>query len=303
MREFIISKKIENKNIYLAIQKEFPHVSPSALNKAFRLKDIKVNDQRVNKDYVVKLNDIVKVYIADNILFGIPKDIYYAYEDENILVAYKPKGIVSNHEKGPKSSSMLYFDEMVTKDKGIPCVICHRLDTNTEGLVIFAKNADAHKEILNAFSNNGINKEYITLVHGRLPKNKDFLSHYIVKNECTGFSRIYENKVNGSKTCITEYSVLEYLKAKNCSVVSIKLHTGRTHQIRAHMKHIGCHVIGDSKYSTNEINNKFGIHTQVLYAVKYTFNFDKNSTLNYLNNIVIDITPTVLDKIYTIINK
>lgn len=300
MKEFIISKKQENKDIYSVIKKQFPHLSISSLNKAFRLKDVKVNDVRINKDYIVNQNDVVKIYITDNILFGMSKNIYYAYEDNNILVAYKPKGVVSNYEgvnNERKNVSIPYFDELVKKDKSTNVIICHRLDTNTEGLVIFTKNDNAHKELIKAFKGGLISKEYIAVTYGKLPAQTDILSHYIIKDEKTGYSRIVDKCINNAKSCITEYSVIKYIKTLNCSIVSVKLHTGRTHQIRAHMKYIGNPIIGDSKYSTNEINNKFKLNSQMLFAVKYTFNFTEDSSLKYLNDIVIDIKSQTIDKI------
>lgn len=299
MKEFIVSKKQENKDVYSVIKKLFPHLPSASLNKVFRLKDVKVNDKRVIKDYILKYNDVVKIYLNDNILFGLPESIQYAYEDDNILVAYKPKGVVSNFENGEKEKNNLvpYFDEIVKQDKGTNVIILHRLDTNTEGLVLFAKNETAYNELLNAFKQNYISKEYIALVYGKLPKSTDTLSHYILKDKKTGYSKIVDQFTKGAKSCITEYMVIKYIKDLNCSIVSVKLHTGRTHQIRAHMKYLGCPIIGDSKYSTNEINNKFNFRSQALFAVKYTFSFHEDSILNYLNDVVIDYTHDVTDNI------
>ena len=305
MKEFKINEKYTNKDIYYVLRKHFPHMSLSSLNKAFRIKDVKVNDIRVSKDFVVKQNDVVKIYLADSVLFGLSKNIYYAYEDDNILVAYKPKGVQSNFEGDIKSKDNLavYFDELVKQDKKHDLIICHRLDTNTEGLVIFAKNKYAHKQLLEAFKDNQIHKEYIALVYGKLPKIQDILSNYILKDEKTGFSKIVDKNLLNAKSCITEYNVIKYFEDKNCSVINVKIHTGRTHQIRAHMKYLGCPVIGDSKYSTNGINNKFKVTSQMLFAAKYTFSFDNNSNLKYLNDVVIDITNKTLENIQNVINK
>jgi len=305
MKEFIITKKEKNKDIYSVIKKLFPHLAISSLNKAFRLKDIKVNNVRVNKEHIVHINDVVNIYITDNILYGLLDKIYYAYEDDNILVAYKPKGVVSNYEGNINNKNTLvpYFDELVKAEKGNNLTVCHRLDTNTEGLVIFAKNETSLSQILEGFKNNAIKKEYIALVYGKLPKSHDILSHYIIKDTKTNYSKIVTNKCNTAKPCITEYNVLKYMKNLNLSVLNITLHTGRTHQIRAHMKYLGCPVIGDSKYSTNEINNRFKLNSQMLFASKYSFNFNEDSSLHYLNNLTIDITPKVLDIVQITINN
>ena len=298
MRSFKIKEKYVNKAISYVLKKEFPHLSNSSLNKVFRLKDVKVNGIRVPKEHIVSLNDEVQIYLADNILFGIKDKIYYAYEDDNILVAYKPKGIVSTLGNDKRNSTLIYFDELVQNEKG-NVIICHRLDTNTEGLVIFAKNASTHTALLEGFKNNNIHKQYLTLVYGKPNKEKNILSNYIVNDN--GYSKIVDRKLANAKECITEYSTLQYLKEYNVAILEVTLHTGRTHQIRAHMKYMGCPLIGDSKYGENEINDKFKLYSQVLYAVKYAFSFEGNSPLFYLNNVTIDIKNNTLEKIYKLL--
>lgn len=293
MKKIIVNKKNNGLKISKIIFKLYPNVSKNTIYKLFRLKDIKINGIRQKEDVIAYENDIIEIYCSDNILLGIPTHIDYYYEDENILIAYKPKGIECHN---PKSKST--FEYAVKTDKNnFDLKVCHRLDTNTEGLVIFSKNEYSHNAMLSGFKNNNIHKNYITFVYGKMPKNHDILQGYITKNKEDGYSKILDKNVPGSSKVITEYSVLEYISKLNVSILDIALHTGKTHQIRAHMKYLNTPVIGDPKYSTNEINKKFGYRSQLLYAYKYTFEFDSNSILNYLNNITVNIDCSkIIDK-------
>ena len=291
MKEFIVKEKYNKNKIENVIKKEFPNLSSNSLNKLFRLKDIKVNEQRVQRDFIVFTGDNIKIFASDDILYGTSFKIDYICEDNNILVAYKPKGIAScNTEKS--------FENMVKKDKGNNITICHRLDTNTEGLLIFSKNTNALDEVLSGFKNSNIHKEYLTLVYGKFKKTKDILKAFILKDSKTSYSKVLDKEIKGSQNIITEYEVVKYFPKSNVSLLNIKLHTGRTHQIRAHMKHIGHNVIGDSKYGINEINRKLKVKSQILVAYKYTFTFDKSSPLSYLNDIVIEVPKEKIDKIF-----
>jgi len=283
MKKIIVDKKNNGLKISKVVYNTFPNMHKNAIYKLFRLKDIKVNGIRQKEDIAVFENDVIEIYCSDSILLGLPTHIDYYYEDNNILIAYKPKGIECHN---PNSNST--FEYAVKQDKKDDNLkVCHRLDTNTEGLVVFAKNDMAHEEILKGFKNNYIHKNYITFVYGKIPKNHDVLEGYIIKNKEDGYSKILGKNVPGSSKVVTEYTVLEHISKLNVSILDITLHTGKTHQIRAHMKYLNTPVIGDPKYSTNEINKKFGYKSQMLYAYKYTFNFNKNSTLSYLNNICI----------------
>jgi len=291
MKKIIVDNINNGLKISKVIYNHFPNMPKNAIYKLFRLKDIKVNGIRQKEDAIAHQNDVIEIYCHDNILLGLPSHIDYYYEDDNIL-AYKPKGIECHN---PNSNST--FEYAVKQDKGNDNIkVCHRLDTNTEGLVIFSKNDISHEELLNGFKNSCINKNYITFVYGKMPKNHDILEGYILKNKQDGYSKVFDKKLPGSSKVITEYLVIEYIKELNVSILDIKLHTGKTHQIRAHMKYLNTPVIGDSKYSTNEINKKFGYKSQMLYAYKYSFEFSNNSSLAYLNDIIIsfDINKVIL---------
>ncbi len=286
MKKIIVKDSQDSQNILKVILKAFPNLKLSSLHKLFRIKNIKVNGKRVKKDYIVNSSDIIEIYANDEVLFSIPKKILYSYEDENILIAYKSKGVesVSYDELG------FSFEQMIQKDKNNYNIkICHRLDTNTEGLMIFSKNDMTNTEILNAFKENRIYKKYLTFVHGAMPKKHDYLKGYILKDSKLAISKIVNEKIPGALSAITEYEVIKYLRDYNISVLDIQLHTGRTHQIRAHMKHIGTPIVGDSKYGNSEFNKNLGFSSQVLFAYKYAFNFNKDSKLEYLNSIYISL--------------
>lgn len=288
MEKIIVNKKNNGLKLSKVIYNSFPNMPKNAIYKLFRLKDIKVNGIRQKEDIIVKQNDTIEIYCNDNILLGLPTHIDYYYEDNNIIIAYKPKCIECHN---PNSKATFEFAvKQDKKDNNIK--VCHRLDTNTEGLVIFSKNDISHEEVLNGFKTNSIHKNYLTFVYGKTPKNHDILEGYIIKSKKDGYSKIIDKKITGANKVITEYSVLENISNINVSILDIKLHTGKTHQIRAHMKYLNTPVIGDPKYSTNEINKIFGYKSQLLYAYKYTFDFDKNSILSYLNNICISIDIT-----------
>lgn len=290
----IIVKNI-NKKTYLSnyIFKTFPNLSKGKFFKFLRNKDIKINEKRVNKDIILNDKDEIKLYISDNILFNLPQKLDYIYDDQNIAIIFKPQGILSNDET--KNSDEPTLESLVKKENP-NYIICHRLDRNTAGLVIFAKNDIAYASILSGFKNNSIIKEYIAYVSGSNFKNKEeTLNQYISLNKKDGISKIYEknNEKNSLKSITTSYEVIYTNTKRDYSILKVFIHNGKTHQIRAVLSNISHPIIGDSKYGKNEINKKFNKYRQLLFAVKYKFNFDSSSKLSYLNN-----KDIILDKSY-----
>lgn len=298
MKSFIIKKIEEGKNISSVIQKRYPHLSQNSLLKAFRMKDIKCFKKVIDKNYISKEDDEIFLYIKDEILYGIKSDIRICYEDNNILVVYKPKGVASCDSK----TSIPDFNKMVKTNICKDALICHRLDTNTEGLLIFAKNDIAYEQILEAFKNRNIKKEYVTLVYSKPKKDHDTLEAYIVQDNKSSFAKVFDTKVANSTEISTKYTLLQYIANLNVSILKVEIHTGKTHQIRAHMKHLGIPIIGDSKYTDIKINKKFKLKYQVLYAAAYSFNFDSSSMLRYLNDVHIDISDECICNIKKLLN-
>jgi 23S rRNA pseudouridine955/2504/2580 synthase len=285
----IIVKDITKKT-YLVnyISNNFKSLPYSFLVKSIRNKDIKINGKRVNKDIEIFSGDILEIYIDDKILYNIPNKIQYYYTDDNIIIAYKPKNILSNKIK---NESDITFEDLVKKDLNDNNIeICHRLDMNTDGLMIFSKNNESHNEILNAFKNNMIIKDYIAYVHNsNFEKSSDTLNDYLYKDSKTSKVIISDKQIKYSTKITTKYEVIEVFKDKNYAKLKVTLCTGKTHQIRAHLSYIDHPILGDSKYGINEINRKFKLKYQLLTAYKYSFNFDNNSKLKYLNNIIVEL--------------
>lgn len=298
MREIFVEKCKKEQSLSKYILEIFPNLKYSILQKALRNKDIRVNDKKITKDCFVFYGDKINIYVNDYLLFDYPRNLEYVYKDENILAVYKPQGLLSNLEEynDEESIEKRYSKiggveptlESLVKKEYPNSVICHRLDRNTAGIILFALNDDAYNELLNGFKNKNIKKEYIVYVtNAEFEFKNEVLENYILKDKKTGYSNVYTNCVKNSQKIITEYKLLKSNFEKNYAILNIKIPTGKTHQIRAQMKAINHHIIGDSKYGINEINKKFKVYKQLLFAYKYSFDFEKNSKLYYLNNVII----------------
>jgi len=276
MKSLVVNEKYNEKNLNRFILDNFNNLTINDLYKALRKKDIKVNGTRTNKNITIYTGDIIDVYISDDILYSNKEcNLNIVYEDNMIIVINKPSGI---EVTGDNSLCTILVNEY-----GSNIYPCHRLDRNTSGLVLFAKTEEALSILLEKFKNEEIQKHYICHVYGIPKDKKNILTAYLFKDAKKSMVYISDNPKKGYRKIVTEYKVLEEFKDNTC-ILDINLHTGRTHQIRAHLAHIGYPIIGDGKYGNNEINKKFHFKTQKLCSYKMKFCFKQDSSiLNYLN--------------------
>ena len=277
MKILIVNKKYNNKKLNKFLQDSIPNLSTNLLYKTLRKKDIKVNGKRVNDNITIFENDVIEVYIADNLLDkNIPVNIIF--EDDNILVIDKPAGI---EVTGSQSLTTLIHKQYA--NCGFLPMPCHRLDRNTTGLILFAKNQESLDILLKKFKNHEIEKHYLALVYGMPKEQSQTLTAYLFKDSKKSLAYISDEPKKGYSKIITSYSLIEKYSNGTC-LLDVEIETGKTHQIRAHLAHIGLPIVGDGKYGNYEINKKLGYKTQQLKSYILKFNFTTDSgVLYYLN--------------------
>ncbi len=294
MKKLIVDKKFDNKKLHDFLLYSFPSLSSNAIYKALRKKDIRINGKRVSENKTIFSQDEICIYIPDNILFNTNLDIIF--EDSNIIILNKP----FNLEITGNNSLTSLVQNNYSSEKEFP-LPCHRLDRNTTGLIIFAKNEVALSILLEKFKNKEIEKHYACIVYGIPQKSSATLNDFLFKDSKKGMVYISPNTKPGYLPITTKYHVLKSNYKKNISILDVELVTGRTHQIRAHLAFINHPIIGDGKYGTNEINKKFKVKHQLLCSYKITFRFRGDSgILEYLSGKSFEIP---YDNFYNIIEE
>lgn len=287
MKTIIVDNKNSGKKLNNVIMSEFKSLNINSLYKALRKKDIKINGIRTSENVTVYLNDKIDIYLSDNYFQqnnskSIISSKNILYEDENIIAINKPCEI----EVLGKNS----LSEALCKFLGYTVYPCHRLDRNTCGVILFAKNKISLDILLKKFKDHEIEKHYKAICYGIFKRKKDLLSAYLFKDSKKSLVYISDSPKKGYQKILTEYRVLDENKKENLTTLDVILHTGKTHQIRAHLAHIGHPIIGDGKYGINEINKKFNQKFQLLESTSLIFKFTSNSNiLEYLNNLEIKV--------------
>ena len=278
MEKLEVNEKYNNKKLDKFVLDNLPYLSSSSFYKILRKKDIKINGKRVSQNVELNIGDEVIVYVPNQLKEEFNR-IDIIYEDENILIINKS----ANIEVVGENSLTTKVHNKYNKSEYKP-MPCHRLDRNTTGLVLFAKNEETLHILEEKFKNHEIEKHYKALVYG-IPKNKSAkLEAYLFKDRKKATVYISDLPEKGYQKIITSYEVLKTYQ-NNTSLLDVQIETGRTHQIRAHLAHIGYPIIGDGKYGINKVNKQMGYKYQQLCHYKMLFNFKTDSgKINYLNN-------------------
>ena len=293
-----ITSKDANQRVDKYVKKYLNEAPLSFIYKLFRKKDVKINKHWVKENYILQDGDELAIYIKDEQLeeFNKPKEIKKAklnhpivYEDENILIIDKPRGLLVHGDENEKVVTLsnevinyLYFKgEYDPKEKGFTPAPAHRLDRNTSGLVVFAKNLISLQELELLFKEkDNIDKEYLALIKGKLDRKLEIDSP-LLKDEKTKTVRVSKY----GKSALTYVDKVAYYG--DFTLVNVKILTGRTHQIRVHLASLNYPVVGDSKYGDFKLNKEFkeryGFENQFLHAYKLTFK-KIDGHLSYLSN-------------------
>ena len=300
MREFTIGKNDAGQRLDRFVAKNLPLLPPALLQKYIRLKRIKVNGKGSKRDVRLETGDILQLYINDE-FFDKPNEenlfltvfkpqLNIVYEDENLLLVDKRPGMSVHADETEKVNTLINHIQAYLYQKrewnpkwenAFAPALCNRIDRNTGGIVIAAKNAETLRIINEKIRAHELEKSYLCITVGRPKQPEGKIEGFLLENEAKKEVRFFHKPVPGGKTAVTLYRTLE--SRGGLSLVECRLLTGRTHQIRVSMAEIGCPLLGDGKYGKGDVNRRYHETRQALYSYKLRFDFPTDAgLLNYL---------------------
>jgi 23S rRNA pseudouridine955/2504/2580 synthase len=301
MRELKIGKNEAGQRLDKFITKALD-IPMSLLYKSIRMKKIKVNRKRAENNQILVEGDVVQCFLAEEFFEkkvtkhsfeSITPHLDIIYEDENIMLLNKRPGVSVHEDENGSTNTLITHIQAYLYNKGeydpdneqsFAPALCNRIDRNTGGIVIAAKNAEALRVMNEKIKYREIDKFYLAAVHGIPKPESATIKGYLLKDEKNNQVRVFDkNPPRGAKEIVTKYKVIA--KKADSALIEVELLTGRTHQIRAHMAHIGHPLIGDGKYGVNKNDRAKGYKYQALYSYRLRFSFDKNvkTVLDYLD--------------------
>lgn len=307
MRILTVKKNDAGQRLDKFLSKAVKGLPMSLMYKYIRTKKIKVNRARCEQSYILREGDEVMLFIKDEFFDSPSKDdsalaqitpkLDIVYEDEHIMLLNKRPGVlVHDDAEGGENTLILHIKAYLyskgeydpADEQSFAPALCNRIDRNTGGIVIAAKDAESLRVMNEKIRNDELRKYYLCLVHGKMPRDRDTLRGYLRKDSSNNIVTVRDEHFPGSKEIITKYRVIEEVSPIGGGKVAdtlleVELVTGRTHQIRAHMAHIGHPLVGDGKYGINRADREKGFKYQALYAYRLKFDFsDEKNILSYL---------------------
>ena len=301
MTELTVTKNDAGQRADRFLSKAFPNLTPPLVCKLMRKKRIKLNGAKTEPNVKLCEGDVFRFYLSDELLSketrendfrSVPSDITVVYEDENILLVDKPVGMVVHEDNDNTADTLInrilcylwkkgeYDPE---KENSFVPALCNRIDRNTCGIVIAAKNAESLRVLNQKIRDRELVKLYLCVVSGVPEKREGTLTAYLKKLSEENRVVLNDHKTPDNLTIKTKYRVLESRGEQ--SLLEVDLLTGRTHQIRAHFAYIGHPLLDDGKYGSNRLNKQLGYKYQALCSYKLTFRFTTDAgCLEYLNN-------------------
>ena len=306
MKELTIGANDAGQRLDRFLAKAVPLLPASLAQKYIRIKRIKCNGARAERDQRLQAGDVLQLYINDE-FFDKPREdnayltvstpkINIVYEDENIILVDKRPGLAVHPHDGAEYGRTLIdhiqaylYQKREWSPRGensFAPALCNRIDRNTGGIVIAAKNAETLRIINQKIKDREMDKRYLAIVEGIPKPQKGSLKGYLFKDAKKNRVFVTDTPQTGAKSCQTNYQVIA--SDKGLSLVECELITGRTHQIRAQFAHAGHPLLGDGKYG--KLNKNYDRNFQALYSYKLTFKFTTDAgILSYLDGKVFQV--------------